>query len=330
MTGPGRGLPDSEYRWAQVRDNAPFAERDGAGALIFKDNMWLIGGWNPREWAKGRFPTHCANDVWRSEDGAAWTMVKPNTCTAPFDDELDWEGRHCAGYAVHAGKMWILGGDYIQGHAQTDVWTSSDGVAWTCVNRDVPWGPRALHCTTVFGDRIWVFGGQVARFAPEKRPFRDIWTTRDGVRWEAIEPKGPYWPARGMIGGSVVFDGRMWVIGGGIYGTPNGLVDRFYSDVWSSDDGVRWECHTREAPWPARQWHWITVFDDRMWVLQGRREGTGNGNDVWYSSDGVDWTELPDTPWKQRHAASVFVQNDALWLLGGSHLEPDVWKLVRV
>ena len=97
MNRDGRAKAEPEYRWIQVTDNAPFVGRDGAGALVFKDKMWLIGGWNPREKDRAHVPTHCANDVWCSEDGATWTMVKPNTCTAPFDDELDWEGRHCAG-----------------------------------------------------------------------------------------------------------------------------------------------------------------------------------------------------------------------------------------
>ena len=46
-------------------------------------------------------------------------------------------------------------------------------------------------------------------------------------------------------------------------------------------------------------------------------------------ADGVRWTELKDTPWKPRHAASVFVHDDALWMVAGNNMEPDVWKLQR-
>jgi len=63
--------------------------------------------------------------------------------------------------------------------------------------------------------------------------------------------------------------------------------------------------------------------------MEGGRRDCGNRNDVWYSADGVQWTELPDTPWAPRHAASVFVHDDALWVVTRNNLEPDVWKLVR-
>ena len=35
------------YRWTCVTGSAPFAPRDGAGALSFDGRMWLLGGWNP-------------------------------------------------------------------------------------------------------------------------------------------------------------------------------------------------------------------------------------------------------------------------------------------
>ena len=50
---------------------------------------------------------------------------------------------------------------------------------------------------------------------------------------------------------------------------------------------------------------------------------------MWYSPDGVDWTELPDTPWAPRHAGSVFVYDGSLWMVAGNNMEPDVWRLYR-
>ena len=188
------------YRWVKVTGKAAFAPRDGAGALTFRGRMWLIGGWNPGD--KVHFPRTCSNDVWSSTDGARWSPVRPNTfLDKSFDPEADWEGRHTAGYAVFRDKMWIVGGDVNQGHYQSDVWNSSDGKDWTLVNRGrpVPWGPRALHYTLVFRDRIWVLGGQtMPGFAAAPETFyRDVWNTADGVRWERVVPEEPYWPARG-------------------------------------------------------------------------------------------------------------------------------------
>lgn len=51
----------ARYRWHCVTENAAFAARDGAGALVFKDQMWLLGGWNPDD--KVSFPSDCNSEV---------------------------------------------------------------------------------------------------------------------------------------------------------------------------------------------------------------------------------------------------------------------------
>lgn len=320
-----------KYEWKQITLKGPFAPRDGAGALTYQGKMWLIGGWNPSD--KQHFPKICANDVWSSANGADWTLVRNNTFKdASFDSKKDWEGRHTAGYVVHQNKMWIVGGDVNQRHYHFDVWNSTDGAHWNLVNPDrpVPWGPRALHYTVAFQNKIWVIGGQtVPGFAPaEEKFYRDVWNSSDGINWEKVEPKEPFWPQRGMIGGSVVFKDRLWILGGGTYDTPKTPQRKFYNDVWSTADGVTWTQHAATTPWVPRQYHDVAVFDGRMWVLEGY-SGKGNLKDVWHSDDGVSWHEVPNTPWKPRHAASVFVHDNALWMVVGNNMEPDVWKLER-
>src|SRR5262249_44039559 len=61
-------LPEPIYRWVKVTDKGPFAPRDGAGALVYRGRMWLLGGWNPGDAA--HFPRVCNNEVWSSADGA--------------------------------------------------------------------------------------------------------------------------------------------------------------------------------------------------------------------------------------------------------------------
>lgn len=319
-----------QYAWTQVTDQAAYAPRDGAGALTFGDRMWLLGGWNPSD--KKHFPRVCNNEVWSSSDGAQWRLNKPNTfLDASFDPASDWEGRHTAGYVVHDGRMWIVGGDANQGHYQNDVWNSHDGRSWQRVADQVPWAPRALHYTLAFDGKIWVIGGQtMPGFAGGDETFyRDVWNSTDGAKWTRIVPREPCWSPRGMIGGSAVFNGRMWILGGGTYDTPTTPKRNFYNDVWSSSDGVRWTRHVEHAPWYPRQYHEVAVFDDKLWVLEGYHADGGNRNDVWYSADGTHWQELPGTPWKVRHAASVFVFDDALWMVAGNNMQRDVWKLER-
>jgi hypothetical protein len=324
---------EPRYEWKKITDHSAFAARDGAGALVYKEKMWLIGGWNPGD--KPHFPRICNNEVWSSTDGATWNLIKPNTfLDKSFDATKDWEGRHTAGYAVYKDKMWIIGGDVNQGHYQNDVWSSSDGKNWTFVNRDhpLPWAPRALHYTVVHDDKMWIIGGQTmpAFGKADEIFYRDVWTTTDGVQWQQVEIKEPAWPQRGMIGGSAVFQGRIWILGGGTYDTPQIPQRKFFNDVWSSADGATWTQHVEHAPWEPRQYHDVAVFDDRLWVLEGYNVKGGNRKDVWHSADGVHWTEVPNTPWKPRHAASVFVYDGGLWMVAGNNMEPDAWKLVRV
>lgn len=319
------------YEWVQVTAKAAFAPRDGAGALSFNGRMFLIGGWNPDD--KINFPRICNNEVWSSVDGKEWRLDKPNThLDGSFDPVADWEARHSAGYVVHRGRMWIVGGDSNQFHYQNDVWNSADGKTWTLVNKDkpVPWGPRCVHYTVAFQDRIWVMGGQlIPKHVPggQEAFYRDVWSSADGVTWEEVKPKEPFWPQRGMIGGTAVFQDRIWLLGGGTYETPKRPDRLFYNDVWSTADGVTWTLHTKAAPWHARQYHEVAVWDNRLWVLEGWNQK--NRNDVWHSADGTTWSELPGTPWKPRHAASVFVHADALWMVAGNNMESDVWKLIR-
>ena len=132
---------------------------------------------------KATFPQTCISDVWNSVDGAAWTRLP----------DAPWEGRHTAGYVVHDGKIWIVGGDAIQRHYQDDVWNSSDGVHWNCVTNEVPWKACVLHYTVAHDGRIWVMGGQsLPQYSPGDEVFyNDVWSSRDGLNWEQVTPHAP-------------------------------------------------------------------------------------------------------------------------------------------
>jgi hypothetical protein len=323
---------DLGYKWEKITCASEFSPRDGAGALVFKDSLRLIGGWNPLD--KNNFPLICNNEVWSSSNGFIWNRTKKNTFTNKnFDKISDWEGRHTAGYVVFKKKMWIIGGDLNQGHFQFDVWNSSNGKKWDHINLNspVPWGPRVLHYTTVFKNKIWIMGGQtIPQFAKsEEKFYNDVWNTKDGIKWIQISDNNP-WKPRGMIGGSVVFQEKMWIIGGGIYDTPSTPKRKFYNDIWNTKDGINWSLISKNAPWEARQYHDITVWDNKLWIIGGVNKQLKNLNDVWFSENGLNWIELPNTPWRERHAASIFVFKNSLWVVAGNNMENDVWKLSKI
>ena len=331
-----KAAAEAGYIWRKVTDEAAFPGRDGAGALVYDGKMWLIGGWNPGDKKTNPIHSNCNNEVWNSADGAAWSLVKPNShFDDRFDPASDWEARHTAGYAVYRDKMWIIGGDPLLGHYQFDVWNSADGRTWCRVNReDAPWGPRVLHYTVAFKDELWVMGGQtLPQFAPADEIFyNDVWSSADGARWTRVLEHAP-WSPRGMIGGAAVFKERIWLIGGGTYETASRPYGG-YGEVWSSADGRTWDLHTKDVPWSPRVYHDVAVFDDKLWMMEGQHvPGSKNDGcasaDVWFSADGEHWQKLPATPWARRHAASVFVFQNALWMVAGNYMGRDVWKLTR-
>lgn len=286
-----------------------FRPRDGAGALTFANRMWLLGGWNPDD------AQVTNSEVWCSPDGFNWSFVK----------HAPWEGRHTAGCLVFNDRLWIIGGDKNRGHYQNDVWSSADGEHWDFVTDQVPWADRATHYTLTFNNRMWLMGGQQV-FSPNGQviAYNDVYSSADGRDWR-LETAQAQWCPRGLILGSVVFRGRMWVIGGGTYD-----VRTYQNDVWSSSDGVQWNLVVEKAPWSPRQYHSVTVFDNKIWVVGGAdTDSRGGTNDVWCSADGVTWTQLDNSPWIARHATSVFSHQQSLWVVAGSStaVYNDVWML---
>lgn len=289
-----------------------FLPHDGVGALVFQNKMWMLGGWNPNN----ELPT--TNEVWSSTDGSNWDFV----CAAP------WQRRHDAGWLVYNNMLWIVGGDNNTGNYQNDVWSSVDGLNWVQVTDTVPWADRATQSVMVFNNLMWLMGGQTINLNPNivtaGTAYNDVYSSADGVSWKLVTPQAG-WSPRGQIIGQVVYGGKMWIIGGGTYD-----VRTYLNDVWSSSDGATWTQVTSAAPWAGRQFHNVAVFADKMWVVAGGTAASeGGSTDVWYSTDGSNWVNLPNTPWIERHAASVWVSENALWFGCGSNVAVynDIWKL---
>ena len=69
------------YGWAVVcDDDAPFAPRDGGGAISFGGKMWLLGGWNPMEECASPEPSHALMPL---VPALASTLRHPPCCSVP-------------------------------------------------------------------------------------------------------------------------------------------------------------------------------------------------------------------------------------------------------
>ncbi|MDH3343358.1 MAG: hypothetical protein OEM07_06520, partial [Gammaproteobacteria bacterium] len=109
----------------------------------------------------------------------------------------------------------------------------------------------------------------------------------------------------------------------------------FKNDVWSSSDGVNWVQQTASAAFSARKFHQVITFNDgsgdKIWLIGG--DDGMLRNDVWSSSDGINWTqETEKTAFSGRFSHQVVSFNDGsgdkLWLIGGDDisLKNDVWS----
>lgn len=311
---PGLLQAEEPPDWKLVTNEAGWQPRDSQGELVFKDQLWIFGGWFDSYEAPPR-------DVWKSADGQHWSQV---------DESAPWIHSDLPMSATFQDRMWIMGGWYngrLPGHsASNSVWSSLDGKEWREETGAAGWSARLAAATVVFRDKLWILGGTENYYFGDSSSLKnDVWSTSDGVHWKQSVKNAP-WAGRAYHQ-AVVLNDRLYVFGGGNY-VPEYQA---FNDVWSSADGVEWRQETASAPWHQRLWFSAVTYRDHMWVLGGwSNHPSINHNDVWYSKDGRTWNELKTkTIWKERHEHSVFVFQDRLWLAGG-HAQPlsnQVWSL---
>jgi hypothetical protein len=310
---PGIG-GDETADWVKVTDKAGWRPRDSSGEVVFRDRLWILGGW---------FDSYSAppRDVWSSPDGKAWDLVTK---------EAPWKYSDLPMTLAFGDRMWIMGGWFngrLPGHgAGSEVWSSTDGVHWDRVTEKAGWGPRLAAGAVVFKGRMWILGGtEDYYFGDDKSLKNDVWSSADGKEWRRESAAAPWSPR--AYHAAAVHDDKIWILGGGNY-TPKYHA---LNDVWSSADGVKWERVTEHAPWEPRIWFSAVAYRDRLWVLGGwANNPSKNWGDVWSSRDGKEWTQLHSkVTWKARHEHSAYVFKERIWVAGG-HAQPlssEVWSL---
>ena len=312
VTMCGLGQAAEPANWV-LESTAAWQPRDSQAEWVFKDQLWIGGGW---------FQSYAEppRDVWSSADGKSWELTQKN---------VPWIHSDLPMNLTFQDRMWIMGGWHngrLPGHsASNQVWASADGSTWTLETSNAAWSPRLAGAVVEHQGRMWMLGGtENYYFGHDDCLKNDVWSSADGKKWELIT-KNAGWSPRGYHQ-AVTLNGRMYVMGGGSY-TP---VYHAKNDVWSSADGKTWRCETGSVPWAPRLWFSAVVYRGEIWVLGGWSKEKDNFGDVWHSADGRNWQRL-ETPtcWKARHEHSAFVFKDKLWVAGG-HARPlsnEVWSL---
>lgn len=189
------------------------------------------------------------------------------------------------------GKMWIMGGR--AGAAENfrllnDVWSSTDGAVWQNVIAASRWAPRMRFGYVVFNQKIWVLGG-VAMVNGEEVVTNSVYSTSNGERWDEVRANGD---------------------------SCTGLV--CLDDSPSSSNNNMW------AP---RHSMVVLSYSGRIWVLSGvgglaSTEQASDDDfvqDVWSSTDGVDWSRVAfSPPWGNRRAVVGTVHQLRMYVLAES------------
>ena len=96
--------------------------------------------------------------------------------------------------------------------------------------------------------------------------------------------------------GAATYNGKMWVLGGWADDPAGGSAHVGYNDVWSSTDGLNWTQVRPNTPgnpsvWEGRHCGGYAVFKNKIWIVGGDPLLKHYQNDVWSSSDGVNWEQ---------------------------------------
>ena len=178
-----------------------------------------------------------------------------------------------------------------------------------------------------FKGKLWFHSGDYKN--------EGVSSSTDGINWvkHTVQYTGAdTFPFKLRDGGFAVFNDKLWLIGG-FKGTKYTAV----SSVWSSDDGITWTLETSElhADFKARYNHNVTVFDGKLWVIGGYDPDPAVDarlDEVWSSSDGVNWEEVTteEPKFSGRSSFSLVVFDNRMWVIAGTSdsnsYEGDIWS----
>ena len=132
-------------QWTCITGETSFSPRVGHGAAVFKNNIYLIGGYDGAGYK---------NDIWRSPDGIRWEKVSGAT---------DFDPRRGHAVVTFKDKLWVIGGYGENEKYYNDIWCSSDGASWrrivTAFSENSGFSPRRGHSAVVYKNKLWIFGG---------------------------------------------------------------------------------------------------------------------------------------------------------------------------
>jgi hypothetical protein len=301
---PPSGGP-AQYRWEELTSAAAFPPGYNFPVFVASD---------------GRFVALHPEGTYESRDGRDWTLSR-----------LPASGLNSAylAYVAHEGAVFALGihsGNYLDFRLDPLIQRTTGFEAWDQLGRSPSLPPLFFYGAASFAGFIWIVGGHDG-----KTESAAIWRSRDGLAWERVVDAAPFGPRCRV--NVFVFEGRLWLIGGGLL---DGAVK---GDVWSSADGLSWSKEADAISDPLPTGFTPIVHDGQIWLL-GANRGGGFSSSSLVSRDGKTWAPA-EAPWTPRGGIGAWVHDGALYITGGKYSRPagggdlefiysnDVWRMVR-
>ncbi len=241
--------------WELITNKAPWGKRRSLPIVVFKDKIWLIGGYQQGVGTKG--------DIWSTTNGKDWKLVS---------ELASFGAREGHTVTVFNNKLWLIGGVNFDKHiTYNDIWYSEDGLIWKPAVTSAPFSVRYDHSTVVFQNKLWLMGG--LDFG--EKISHDIWTSSDGHVWELLTDKPNFNERHGHI--AEIYKDNLIIISGW------SDIEKT-NDMWFTKDGISWEQNVVSDDFVGREDHGVVVFKDKIWIIGGMDQNYHWDNDVWHSN----------------------------------------------
>lgn len=151
-------------RWnAEKPQGTWFEKRKNLAVVSYRGKIYLGGGSILDATQKGG--ARYLNDVWRSEDGSAWTKVS---------EAAPWPIRGFHDLVSYDDRIWLVGGELSSGKYATDLWSTTDGEIWRLETDQFAWPGRHACAVINFKNKVWILAGTSDSWGKTSR--NDIWT----------------------------------------------------------------------------------------------------------------------------------------------------------
>jgi hypothetical protein len=232
--------------------------------------------------------------------GNVWHCITP---VATFQPRM----AHAS--VVFNNYMWVLGG-HTGASPIDDASYSADGSNWLSAG-GAKFTPRYGHSAVVFDpdgagaipERIYVIAGREAG-----GEVNTVYFSSDGGVWyQSTNP--PFEPR--YCHASVVYDGKIWVIGG------KNDAGTYFNDAWYTEDGINWTAATRNAAFSARWGHAAILWGGAVYIYGGT-DASGLSASIYHSADGIAWTGEGNGSFGARYRQTAVNRAGSCFMAAGS------------